>query len=59
VLISLNLRFFCINMPFAVHWNPYGAKKKLKILTNNGIFRIFERFWNWIFYSYNTKNSPI
>jgi len=26
-LISPNLGFFGINMPFAVHWNPLGAKK--------------------------------
>jgi len=26
VVISLNLRSFVINIPFAVDWNPYGAK---------------------------------
>jgi len=29
VLISPNLKSFSINMPFAVHWNPPGANKKI------------------------------
>jgi len=42
VLILPNLKSFGINLPFAVHWNPFEAKN-INILTKNYIFSIFER----------------
>jgi len=38
VLILPNLRFLVTNMPFSVHWNPFGA-----FLPKLSFFGIFER----------------
>jgi len=41
VLTLPNLRSVGINMPFAVHWNPPGAKQKIAKLRKNWPLYLF------------------